>query len=434
MDRPVPLEKLVSLCKRRGFIFQSSEIYGGINSCWDYGPLGVELKNNVKRAWWRSVVQLRDDVVGLDASIIMSPEVWRASGHVDNFSDPLVECTACHRRFRADELTPDGLCPACGGTVSQPRQFNLMFKTFLGPVEDDAAVVYLRPETAQGIFVNFLNVQKSANRRLPLGIAQIGKSFRNEISPGYFIFRSREFEQMECEYFVHPDAAPAAYEYWKHERFSWYLKLGIPEDMLRLREHTPEELAHYSRGTTDVEFLYPWGWGELEGIAQRGDFDLAQHSRASGKDLSYVDDLTNERYLPYVVEPAAGVDRSLLAFLFAAYDEEPDKEGIRTVLRLHRALAPIKVAVLPLSKKDQLCAKAREVAASLRPYFITAYDETASIGKRYRRQDEIGTPLCVTIDFESLDDDAVTVRDRDSMAQERIAVRELVHYLLARLA
>jgi len=434
LDRPVSLDKLVSLCKRRGFIFQSSEIYGGINSCWDYGPLGVELKNNVKRAWWRAMVQGRDDVVGLDASIIMSPDVWRASGHVENFTDPLVECSACHRRFRADELAGDGLCPVCGGMVGPPRQFNLMFKTFLGPVEEDAAVVYLRPETAQGIFVNFLNVQKSTNRRLPLGIAQIGKSFRNEISPGNFIFRSREFEQMECEYFVRPQAADEAYEHWKRERFQWYLNLGIPTGLLRLREHAKEELAHYSTGTTDIEFLYPWGWGELEGVAQRGDFDLRQHSQASGKDLSYVDDLTNERFLPYAIEPAAGVDRSLLAFLFAAYDEEPDKEGTRTVLRLHKSLAPTKVAVLPLSKKDQLCATAREIAASLRPHVVTAYDETASIGKRYRRQDEVGTPFCVTVDFDSMEDKAVTVRERDSMSQERIAIGDLVPYILTHLA
>ncbi len=433
LDRPVPLDKLVSLCKRRGFIFQSSEIYGGINSCWDYGPLGVELKNNVKRAWWRAMVQGRDDVVGLDASIIMSPDVWRASGHVENFTDPLVECADCRRRFRSDEPAEVGVCPVCGGKLGQARQFNLMFRTFLGPVEEDAAVVYLRPETAQGIFVNFLNVQKSTNRRLPLGIAQIGKSFRNEISPGNFIFRSREFEQMECEYFVRPAAEADAYEHWKQERFQWYIKLGIPTDLLRLREHDPAELAHYSKGTTDIEFLYPWGWGELEGVARRGDYDLAQHSKASGKDLSYVDDLTNERFLPHVIEPAAGVDRSLLAFLFAAYDEEPDKEGTRTVLRLHRSLAPTKVAVLPLSKKDNLCALAREIAGNFRPHVMTAYDETASIGKRYRRQDEVGTPFCVTVDFDSLDDRAVTVRERDSMAQERIAIGELVPYVLARL-
>lgn len=434
MDRPVPLEKIVSLCKRRGFIFQSSEIYGGINSCWDYGPLGVELKNNIKRAWWRSMVQLRDDVVGLDTSIIMSPDVWRASGHVENFTDPLVECSVCHRRFRTDDLTAEGTCPFDGGAVSEPRRFNLMFKTYLGPVEEDAGLVYLRPETAQGIFVNFLNVHKSTNRRLPLGIAQVGKSFRNEISPGNFIFRSREFEQMECEYFVRPDAALEAYSHWKAERFRWYTDLGIPTELLRLREHTPDELAFYSSGTTDVEFLYPWGWGELEGVAHRGDYDLAQHARASGKDLSYIDDLTGERFLPHVVEPAAGVDRSLLAFLFAAYDEEPDKEGIRSVLRLHRALAPYKVAVLPLSKKEPLTARAREIAALFRPHLQIAYDETASIGKRYRRQDEIGTPLCVTIDFDTLTDHAVTIRDRDTMVQERVPIAEVVGRALALLA
>ena len=425
VSKPVSLERLVALCKRRGFIFQSSAIYGGINSCWDYGPLGVELKNNVKRAWWAAMVQGRDDVVGLDASIIMSPEVWRASGHVEHFTDPLVECGTCHRRFRDDELTPDGTCPVDGGAVGEARHFNLMFKTFLGPVEEDAATVYLRPETAQGIFVNFLNVQKSTGRRLPFGIAQIGKSFRNEISPGNFIFRSREFEQMECEYFVRAEMALDAYEAWKQTRHRWYLELGIPEALLRLREHAPDELAFYSSGTTDIEFLYPWGWGELEGVAHRGDYDLAQHSRRSGKDLSYVDDLSGDRFFPHVIEPAAGVDRSLLAFLFAAYDEEPDKDGVRTVLRLHRSLAPYKVAVLPLSKKENLCAKAREVAALLRPLIMTTYDETASIGKRYRRQDEIGTPLCVTIDFETLDDGAVTIRDRDTMAQERVPIADV---------
>ncbi|MDB5057906.1 MAG: glycyl-tRNA synthetase, partial [Chloroflexi bacterium] len=302
MDKPVALEKLVSLCKRRGFIFQSSEIYGGYDSCWDFGPLGVELKINVKRAWWRSMVQCRDDIVGLDTSIIMAPDVWRASGHVEKFTDPLVECTACHHLFRGDELTPQGTCSICGGEVGPSRQFNLMFKTFVGPVENAAAVVYLRPETAQGIFVNFLNVQRSTNRRLPIGIAQIGKSFRNEISPGNFLFRSREFEQMECEYFVHPEAATAAYSQWKSARYEWYTGLGVPTEHLRLREHAPCELAHYSRETTAIEFFYPWGWGELEGVAYRGNFDLMQHGHACGKDLSYVDDRTGERFLPHVIE------------------------------------------------------------------------------------------------------------------------------------
>jgi glycyl-tRNA synthetase len=429
------LEKLISLCKRRGFIFPGSEIYGGINSSWDYGPLGVELKNNVKRAWWRAMVQTREDVVGLDASILMAPQVWQASGHLQNFTDPLVECKSCKHRFRADHLPPEagGRCPNCGGELSEARQFNMMFKTFIGPVEEDASVVYLRPETAQGIFVNFQNVLQATRRRLPFGIAQIGKSFRNEISPGNFIYRSREFEQMECEYFCPPALAPEYYERWRRERLAWYVELGIAPDHLRLREHEAEELSHYSAGTSDVEYLYPWGWGELEGIAYRTDYDLRQHSTHSGKDLSYTDDLTGERYIPHVIEPAAGADRATLAFLLDAYSEEPDKEGTRVVLRLHKRLAPIKVAVLPLSKKDELSALSHEVHRLLMPQWMTQYDETQSIGRRYRRQDEIGTPYCVTIDFDSLNDRAVTVRDRDTLEQDRVAIGDLVATLRGKL-
>jgi len=429
----VDVEKITSLAKRRGFVFQSSEIYGGINSTWDYGPLGVELKNNVKRAWWRSMVQLRDDIVGLDAAILMAPDVWRASGHVEQFTDPMVDCKSCKMRFRADHLEGDR-CPNCGGELTEPRQFNMMFKTFMGPVEEDAAVVYLRPETAQGIFVNFQNVRTITRRRLPFGIAQIGKSFRNEISPGNFIFRSREFEQMECEYFVPPAQAEDAYRAWIQERHAWYLSLGIKPESLRLREHTPDELSHYSAGTTDIEFLFPWGWGELEGIANRTDYDLRRHSEVSGKDLTYVDDLTNERYLPYVVEPAAGVDRTVMALLCDAYDEVEVNGEQRTFLRLHHSLAPYKVAVLPLSKKDSLIGVAHEIERTLRPHWMITYDETQSIGRRYARQDEIGTPFCVTIDFDSLEDHAVTIRERDSMAQVRVPIARLVSALAERLA
>ena len=445
-------DKITSLAKRRGFVFPSSEIYGGVGSTWDYGPLGVELKNNVKRAWWRSMVQLRDDVVGLDAAILMHPRVWEASGHVENFTDPLVDCRNCKRRYRLDEL-PDGErlldawregapveiaripCPNCGEKqLVSPRSFNLMFKTFIGPVEEDAARVWLRPETAQGIYVNFQNVVDSMRRRVPFGIAQIGKAFRNEITPGNFIFRSLEFEQMEMQYFVRPEEAPASYERWLASRRSWYAELGIPEDELRFREHAKNELAHYAARAVDVEFAFPFGWKELEGVHNRTDYDLRRHTEFSGKDLRYFDDQRNERYLPYIVETSGGADRATLAFLCSAYREEPDKEGTRVVLGLHRSLAPIKVAVLPLSKRPELSSVARDVWATVRPHFMTQYDETQSIGRRYRRQDEIGTLLCVTVDFETLTDHAVTIRDRDSMAQERVPVAELVPALRERLA
>ncbi len=428
----VDFEKITSLAKRRGFFFQGSEVYGGLNGTWDFGPLGVELLKNVKSAWWRAMVQLRDDIVGLDSAILLNPEVWRASGHLENFTDPLVDCKECKMRWRADHLEGDR-CPNCGGELTEPRQFNLMFKTFVGPVEGDASVVYLRPETAQGIFVDFQNVQKMTRKRLPFGIAQQGKSFRNEISPGNSIFRSREFEQMECEYFVKPGEAENAYRSWIKERHDWYLNLGMKPESLRLREHEQSELSHYSAGTTDVEFLYPWGWGELEGIANRTDFDLRQHTQYSGKDLSYVDETTNERYFPYVIEPAAGATRATLAFMCDAYDEVDVNGETRAFLRLHKSLAPYKVAVLPLSKKESLGGVAHEVERALRPHFMITYDETQSIGKRYARQDEIGTPYCVTVDFDSLEDHAVTIRERDSMAQERVPIVDLVPALREKL-
>jgi glycyl-tRNA synthetase len=426
------MEKIVSLCKRRGFVFPSSEIYGGVASCWDYGPLGVELKRNVKEAWWRSVVLERDDVVGLDCAIIMHPRVWAASGHIDNFTDPLVECKSCHLRWRATEMS-ENKCPKCGGELTEPRMFNLMFKTFMGPVEEEASIVYLRPETAQGIFVNFSNVITTSRKRLPLGIAQIGKSFRNEITPGNFIFRTREFEHMELEYFVKPGTDQEWLDYWVKERFNWYVKFGIKKENLRLRRHSKEELAHYAKDCYDIEYLFPMGWAELEGIANRGDFDLAQHSKYSGKDLSYFDAETGQRYIPYVIEPSAGVDRSILAFLIDAYDEEEIEGEKRIVLHLSPSLAPFKVAVLPLSRNEKLVPLAKEIYKRLRTKFVTEYDDSQSIGRRYRRQDEIGTPFCVTIDFESLEDNQVTIRDRDTLAQIRVPIEELEKVLEAKL-
>ena len=427
------MERVVNLAKRRGLVFPSSEIYGGFRSSWDYGPLGVLLKRNVKDAWWRSMVQERDDIVGLDAAILMAPRVWEASGHIATFTDPLVDCKNCKERFRADQLPESGACPNCGNkdTFTEARNFNLMFKTHVGPVEEDAAVAYLRPETAQGILVNFANVQTTSRKKPPFGIAQIGKTFRNEITPGNFIFRTREFEQMEMEFFVPPADAPKWYQYWCEQRFAWYIDLGIPEAMLRLRPHDADELSHYSVGTSDVEFMYPWGWGELEGIANRTDYDLKQHGEFSGQDLSYFDQESNEHYVPYVIEPAAGADRATLAFLLAAYHEEevPTADGKvdkRTVLRLDPRLAPTKVAVLPLSKKDTLMPVTDRIAADLRKHAMIDVDVAGSIGKRYRRQDEVGTPLCVTIDFDTLEDNAVTIRDRDTMSQERVGLDRLL--------
>lgn len=428
----VDMEKIVSLCRRRGFIFPSSEIYGGLSSCWDYGPLGVELKRNIKEAWWQAEVQQRDDVVGLDTSILMHPRVWEASGHIGGFADPLVECKRCHLRWRADDLN-GAECPTCGGELTEPRQFNLMFKTFMGPVEEEASIVYLRPETAQGMFVNFQNVTNTTRKKLPFGIAQIGKSFRNEITTGNFVFRSREFEQMEIEFFVKPGTDEEWFNYWTEERFNWYVKLGIKKENLKLRPHTRGELAHYARACYDIDYLFPMGWAELEGIANRGDFDLVQHASLSGKTIDYFDDETKERFVPYIIEPSAGVDRSLLAFLCDAYDEEPDKEEIRVVLRFHPGIAPIKVAVLPLSRKEQPVALAREIYADLRQQWSVTYDIAQSIGRRYRRQDEIGTPFCVTIDFQSLEDNQATIRERDTMNQIRVPISELKTTLQAKL-
>jgi glycyl-tRNA synthetase len=429
----VTMEKIVSLCRRRGFVFPSSEIYGGLSSCWDYGPLGVELKRNLKDAWWKDMVQSRDDMVGLDTSILMHPQVWAASGHLKNFSDPLVECKSCQKRYREDELDKPQ-CPSCGGQLTEPRQFNMMFKTFMGPVEDASATVYLRPETAQGMFVNFNNVVSSTRKKLPFGIAQVGKSFRNEITTGNFIFRDREFEQMEIEYFVKPGTQDKWFEYWINERIQWYQRLGMRKEHLKFRQHEKKELAHYALGCFDINFLFPMGWAELEGIASRGDYDLTQHVNASGKNLQYNDEETKEHYLAYVVEPSAGVDRGVLAFLCDAYDEDIADGETRVILRLHPRLAPVKVAVLPLSKKEPLSSLARDVYNDLRKTWVCQFDDTQSIGRRYRRQDEIGTPFCVTIDFQTLEDRQLTVRERDSMQQIRIPIAQLKDTLGAKLA
>ena len=446
------MEPLVSLAKRRGIIFQGSDIYGGFGNSWDYGPLGVLIENNVKAAWWRAMVQLRDDIVGLDSAILMSPLVWQASGHVGHFTDPLVDCTTCKIRFRADhaDQTPCGnpewrrqnlTAATCPGVKTAARQFNMMFETHVGPLEDSASVAYLRPETAQGIFVNWTNVQTTARKKLPFGIAQIGKSFRNEITPGNFIFRTREFEQMEMEYFVMPGTEREWHAYWGEQRVNWFTGLGIRNENIRIRDLPPEDLAHYSRGTKEIEYLWPGGlgWAELEGVASRGDYDLARHHEASGKDLTFFDEEKKERYLPYVIEPAVGVGRAVLAFLLDAYDEEQTvdvngKPDTRVVLRFHPAIAPIKVAVLPLSRKEPLGDLARQIAASLRPHLMIQYDDTQAIGRRYRRQDEIGTPLCVTVDFESIEDGAVTIRERDGMTQERVPIAELLPRLQEKLS
>ncbi|HVM00414.1 MAG TPA: glycine--tRNA ligase [Egibacteraceae bacterium] len=435
---------IVELCKRRGLIFQSSEIYGGLRGAWDFGPLGAALKDNVKAAWRRAMVQLRDDVVALDASILMHPRVWEASGHVEGFTDPLVECTSCNRRYRADQMETnkagEPYCPECGGTrFTAPRAFNLMFRTFVGPTEDTSAQVWLRPETAQAMFVDFAHVQLTSRQKIPFGIAQVGKSFRNEITPRNFIFRVREFEQMEMEFFVRPGSDEAWHDYWIAQRWNWYVGLGMRPQNLRIRPHAADELSHYAKATVDVEYRFPFAWSELEGIANRTDFDLRRHAEFSGKDLSYYDQDRDERYVPYVIEPAAGVDRSALAFLVDAYREETavsasGKQERRTVLRLHHALAPVKVAVLPLSRNEQLVPTAREVNDVLKPRWMAQYDDAGSIGKRYRRQDEVGTPFCVTVDFQTVEEDrAVTVRDRDSMSQDRVAIDRLTAYLDERL-
>jgi glycyl-tRNA synthetase len=449
------LETIVSLSKRRGFVFPSSEIYGGINAVWDYGPLGVELKNNVKRAWWRSMVQEREDIVGLDAGILMHPQVWVTSGHVGSFSDPLVECGNCGRRYRLDELPgaeglsatelmdPDVVarlnlaCPFDGlRQLGAPRRFNLMFTSHMGPVEDDASVVYFRPETAQGSYVNFKNIQQSSRKKIPFGIAQIGKSFRNEISPGNFVFRMREFEQMEMQYFVRPgDAATAAFEEWLPQRRAWYERFGVAPERLRLREHAPDELAHYAKKAIDVEYRFPFGWKELEGVHNRGDFDLGSHATASGENLEYFDPATEEHFIPWVVETAAGADRAAFTFLIDAYREEEVRGEKRVVLGFHPEIAPYKVAVLPLLKKrPEIVEICRRLRADLAQDVMAVYDDTAAIGKLYRRQDEIGTPWCVTVDVESLEDRAVTIRDRDSMTQERVPLEGVKQLILDRLA
>jgi len=438
---PAPnMEVVVSLAKRRGFVFPSSEIYGGIGGFWDYGPLGVELKNNVKAAWWRSMVQLRDDVVGLDSAIVMNPRVWEVSGHVGGFSDPMVDCRNCKLRFRADELKgpPSEIaCPNCGmkGTLTEARQFNLMFKTHVGPVEESASEAYLRPETAQGMFVNFDNVATTTRRKLPFGIAQVGKAFRNEITPGNFIFRDREFELMEMEYFVHPSQEDEWFAYWVPERLRWWTDvMGIAADRLRLRTHEADELSHYSKQTTDIEYQFPMGWSELEGIADRTDFDLSAHAAGSGKGLAIFDEGSAEHVTPYVIEPAMGVDRALLTALIDGYQEEQVGAERRVVLRLSPRLAPVKVAVLPLLRnRPELVERARALTADLKPRMAAAYDDTASIGKLYRRQDEIGTPFCVTVDVETLEDGAATIRERDSMTQERVALDAIPERLEALL-
>lgn len=425
----VTMDEIVSLCKRRGFVFQSSEIYGGLNSCWDYGPLGVEMKNNIKRLWWKANVQLRDDVVGLDSSILMNPKVWEASGHLSNFADPMADCKVCKKRWRVDQLS-EYKCPECGGELTEARMFNLMFKTFMGPVEDESAVVYLRPETAQGIFVNFLNVQQTMRKKLPFGIAQIGKSFRNEITPGNFIFRTREFEQMEIEYFVKPGTDEYWHKHWIEQRINWYYKLGIRKENIRIREHDKDELAHYAKACVDIEYLFPMGWSELEGIANRTDFDLSRHQKYSGENLTYFDDETKQRYIPFVIEPSAGVDRSFLAFLIDAYENQKiDENDTRVVLHLHPAIAPVKAGVFPLLKKEELIVKAREIYNKLKRKWVVQYDESGSIGKRYRRQDEIGTPFGITVDYQTLEDNTVTIRDRDTMEQIRVHIEEIIPYM-----
>ncbi len=450
------IDALVSLCKRRGFVYPSSEIYGGTRSAWDYGPLGVELKENIRRQWWKAVVQQRDDVVGLDSSVILASEVWRASGHLEAFVDPLTECQNCHKRYRADQLEEEAAerkgravplaeiaCASCGtkGVWTEPRMFNGLLRTHLGPVEDETGLHYLRPETAQGIFVNFANVLQSARRKPPFGIGQTGKAFRNEITPGNFIFRTREFEQMELEYFVEPGTDEEWHDYWLRERWNWYVGLGIREENLRFYEHPQEKLSHYSKRTVDIEYRFRFGgseWAELEGIANRTDFDLATHSKHSGVDLSYFDQDKGERWTPYVIEPSAGLTRAVLAFLLDGYaeDEAPNAKGAmekRTVIRLDPRLAPVKAAVLPLSRNADLSPKARDLAAALRQRWNVEFDDAGAIGRRYRRQDEIGTPYCVTVDFDTLQDDAVTVRERDSMQQERIGLDAVERWLLDRL-
>jgi glycyl-tRNA synthetase len=437
------MDKLVSLCKRRGFIFQSSEIYGGLGSVWDYGPLGVELKKNLKDRWWRAMVHARDDIEGLDAGILMSPRVWEASGHVAGFSDPLVDCKQCKQRFRGDDPRikgtpgqPDAQCPVCGsrGTLTAPRMFNLMFKTFMGPVEEDAAVVYLRPETAQGIYINYLNVLQASRQKIPFGIAQIGKAFRNEITPGNFIFRTREFEQMEMQFFVRPGTDEEWFEFWRHERMAWHVGLGIRPERMRFHQHGPDELAHYAKAAYDIEYEFPFGWNEFEGIHNRTDFDLSRHQQASGKKLEYFDQERNERYLPYVVETSVGADRTTLALLCDAYHEEPVEGETRVVLRLAPSLAPIKAAVLPLVNREGMPEMAKRIHDDLRGRLTVFFDDGGSIGRRYRRQDEAGTPFAITVDGQSVQDGTVTVRHRDTLVQDRVSADAVAAWLAERVA
>ncbi len=433
VKEPDLMDKLVSLCKRRGFIFQSSEIYGGLNALWDYGPMGVELKRNIKDIWWESMTQLRDDIEGIDAAIIMHPKVWEASGHVQNFTDPLVDCKKCKMRFRADQVEGKK-CPNCGGELTEARLFNLMFKTYLGPVEDQASIAYLRPETAQGIYVNFLNVLGPSRQKIPFGIAQIGKAFRNEISPGNFIFRSREFEQMEMQFFIHPKEDAKWLEYWREERFNWYINLGVKKENLKLHQHEHKELAHYAKMAYDIEYNFPFGWKEIEGIHNRTNFDLTQHSQFSGKDLTYFDDTTKERFIPYIIETSAGVDRSMLVFLVDAYHEEEVKGEKRVVLKLSPKIAPVKVAVLPLVNRDNMPDVATKIFHDLKKHFKCFYDDGGAIGRRYRRQDEIGTPYALTVDSQTLQDNTVTLRDRDSMEQIRVNTSQLVDVIKKKLS
>ena len=433
MGKEVTMDKIVSLCKRRGFVFQSSEIYGGLSSAWDYGPLGVELKQNIRDFWWKAMTRMHDNIVGLDAAIMMHPKVWEASGHVENFSDPLVDCKNCKTRFRADQIDLNAPCPQCGavGSFTEPRDFNLMFSTYLGPVKDENNLVYLRPETAQGIFVNFKNVLQSSRVKIPFGIAQVGKAFRNEIVTKNFIFRTCEFEQMEMQFFCKPGTDEEWFEYWKKERMDYYSRLGIHPEHLRFHRHGADELAHYAKDAFDIQFLFPMGWQELEGIHSRTDFDLGRHNRFSGKsELTYLDPDTNERYVPYVIETSAGLTRTVLMVLCDAYEEEELEGGdVRTVLHLHPEVAPIKAAVLPLVKKDGIDELARKIEADLRSEFNVFYDQSGAIGRRYRRMDEIGTPYCITVDYDSKEDGTVTVRWRDSMEQKRVPASSLVEFL-----
>ena len=437
------MEKLVSLCKRRGFVFQSSEIYGGLGSVWDYGPLGVELKKNLKDRWWRAMVHARDDIEGLDAGILMSPRVGEASGHVAGFTDPLVDCKQCKQRFRADDPRikgtpgqPDAQCPVCGtrGTLMAPRLFNLMFKTFMGPVEEDAAVIFLRPETAQGIYVNYLNVLQASRQKVPFGVAQIGKAFRNEITPGNFIFRTREFEQMEMQFFVRPGTDEEWFEFWRGERLQWHRSLGVRAERLRFHEHGPGELAHYAKAAYDIEYEFPFGWNELEGIHNRTDFDLSRHQQHSGKKLEYFDQERQERYLPYVVETSAGADRAVLAVLCDAYHEEQVEGDTRVVLRLHPAIAPIKAAVFPLVNREGMPEMAKKIYDALRARFTAFFDDGGSIGRRYRRQDEAGTPFAITVDGQSTQDGTVTIRHRDTLVQDRVDAGRIGDFLQERIA